>query len=108
MCTTLVGARSISRTCLLSVVVVSLWRPAFAERPRASEILPKDTVAYISIDDTEDLKTRFMQTAAGQMSQDPQLRPLVDKLYGVVLNALSGVEERVGVSAAEIAAIPRG
>lgn len=78
------------------------------ERPAAPELLPQETVLFVSIADAADFKQKFMQTALGQMSQDPQLKPLVDEMYGVLLQTAAAAQESLGVSLGEILDIPQG
>src|SRR6476469_1601281 len=79
-----------------------------AQRPAAVKLFPKTTLAYVAVADTHDLRERLKQTGMGQMSADPQLRPLVDGLYGSLGTALKEVEQRAGASLGEMLEIPDG
>ena len=81
---------------------------ALAERPPAARLLPERTVALLSVTDAPDMSERFMNTAMGRMSQDPQLQPLVGQLYGSVLEATAEMKDRIGLSLPELLAIPQG
>lgn len=81
---------------------------AQALRPAASELFPEETVAFLTIADAQDLKARFQESAFGQMSQDPQLKPLMDDLYGMLSKAFQTIEGEVGASLDEISNIPQG
>lgn len=90
------------------VVSVSISGPALAARPSATELLPKNTVVYLSAADSHELVERFRQTAMGQMAQDPQLKPVLDSLYGAAVKSLATVESRLGVSVSDLLSIPQG
>lgn len=85
-----------------------LTHPASAARPPASRLLPDSTVVMLSITDAPDTAQRFMNTAMGRMSQDPQLKPLVGEVYGSITEAMSEVEQQIGLSLPELLAIPQG
>jgi len=89
--------------CLLAAV-----SPAVAERPSASRLLPEGTVAMLSIPDVPEMAGRFMHTALGRMSQDPQMRPLVDQLYGSLAEMVAEVQDRIGLTLPELLALPQG
>jgi hypothetical protein len=104
------------------MAVVGLWRgfagaailagvlaaSALAARPKSVELLPEDTLGLVSIADTQDLAQRFMNTSLGQMSQDPQMKPVVDELYGSMSELVASVKDYIGLSLPEIVALPHG
>jgi hypothetical protein len=79
-----------------------------ADQPSTPRLLPKSTVAYVSIPDVPEMTERFMSTATGQMSQDPQLKPLLKDIYGSVAKLVDTLKDRVGLSLTELLAIPQG
>jgi len=81
---------------------------ALAERPSAPRLLPQTTLAVVSVTDVPDLVERFRNTATGKMLRDPQLKPLVDQLYGSLLEATDQLKDRIGLSLSELLAIPQG
>jgi len=81
---------------------------AFADHPPAPRLLPRSTLALISIADAPNLAERFMNTSTGRMSRDPQLKPLIDQLYGSLIEATTELKDRVGLSLPELLAIPQG
>ena len=81
---------------------------AYAERPPAPELLPKETLAYMRIRDTQKLVASFEETALGQISQEDKIRPLIADLYGSAAEAFTQVEEDVGASLDEILKVPQG
>jgi len=91
-----------------ALILAGFATPARAERPAAPDLLPQETVLFVSIADAADFKQKFMETALGQMSQDPQLKPLVDEMYGVLLQTAAAAEQSLGVSLSDILDIPQG
>ncbi len=81
---------------------------AFAARPAASELLPEDTLGLVSVTDTQELAQRFMNTSLGLMSQDPQLKPVVDQLYGSMSELVASLKDKIGLSLSEIVNLPHG
>ncbi len=81
---------------------------ALAERPAAASLLPDSTVLVFSVADAPDVAQRFMNTAAGRMSEDPQLKPLVKDLYGSITEAVASLKDEVGLSLTEILTLPQG
>ena len=79
-----------------------------AERPVAPELLPKDTLAYLRIRDTQALVSSFNETALGQISREEKIRPLIADLYGSAAEAFTEVEDEVGVSLDKMLALPQG
>ena len=95
-------------TLATAVVVVSLSGPVLAERPSAARLLPDNTAAFLWVPDAPELSERFMNTALGQISQDPQLKPFVNQLYGSLAEAVATMQDRIGLSLSELLAIPQG
>lgn len=81
---------------------------ASAQRPPATRLLPDTTVVLLSIADVPDMVQRFQRTSTGRMSQDPQLKPLLNNLYGSLTAAAARLQEQVGLSLPELLAIPQG
>src|SRR6476469_7241486 len=79
-----------------------------AQRPAAVKLFPKTALAYVAIADTHDMRERLKQTGMGQMSADPQLRPLVDGLYGSLGTARKEGDQRAGASLGQMLEIPDG
>ena len=79
-----------------------------AQRPKAPELLPIQTLAYLRIPDSRDLVARFNETGMGRMSTQEQIQPLMADLYGAVAESFTDAEDELGVSLAEMLAIPRG
>jgi hypothetical protein len=81
---------------------------AQAARPSAAKLLPANTLAVVSVVNAPDLAQRFMNTAMGKMSQDPQLKPLIGQFYGSLNEAVAEVKDRIGLTLPEILALFQG
>jgi len=82
--------------------------PLWAARPSAPDLLPEKTAVFFSVVDCPDLAQRFMNTSLGRMSQDPQVSPLVRRLYGSLAELVASLRDRIGLSLPELLAIPQG
>jgi hypothetical protein len=91
---------------LLTVIAGVL--PAEAARPPAAKLLPENTIAMLSIADVRDLVARFQNTATGKMSQDPQLKPFIQRVYGAANEAMAEAKDRIGLSLPELLDLPQG
>jgi hypothetical protein len=81
---------------------------AWAAAPPASKLLPDRTVAFLSVANAPDMARRFQNTALGRMSQDPQLRPVLNHLYGSLGEFVGQFKQSIGVSLPELLSIPQG
>jgi hypothetical protein len=71
-------------------------------------LLPENTVAMISVPDAQELARKFMNTSLGQILQDPQMKPLVEQLYGSLGELVDKAKDQIGLSLNEIMALPQG
>lgn len=76
--------------------------------PGAPRLLPKDTLAYIRIDNADALRTDMRSSSVGQMMNDPQLRPFVSEIYQTMSELFEQVGAQLGLSLDELLAIPTG
>lgn len=92
-------------------VLASLLTPSLdgqTTRPAAPDLLPSSTVAMVRIADVPLMADRLKQTALLRMLQDPQMKPLVGQLYRNGQEAFARVQEQIGLSLEQLAAIPQG
>lgn len=92
--------------CMLLWTAIS-GAPAttWAQRAPAANILPENTVLFVSIPSPPQALQRLQQSAIGAISRDPQLQGLVTHLYG----SLAAVaQERIGLSTAELLDLAQG
>ena len=53
--------------------------------PGAPRLLPKDTLAYIRIDNVDDMRTDMAASSMGRMMNDPQAsKPFVSEVYSTL------------------------
>lgn len=101
--------RTLVPYCLTAVLSVALiCQSAQAQRPAAPRLLPKDTLLYLRIADMPDLIERFQETSVGRISQDEQVRPLLDHLWGSLVEATDQLEDLLGVPLQDLLSIPQG
>jgi len=79
-----------------------------AARPAGVRLLPEKTALMVSVADCPELGRRFMNTALGRMSQDPQVSPLVQQFYSSLTEVVAGFREQIGLSLADLVAVPQG
>jgi hypothetical protein len=96
------------RVVLTVLVFVLTAAPVWGQRPTAPRLLPKDTLAYVRVADMPELIKRFQDTSVGRISQDAQVRPLLDHLWGSLLDATQELEVQLGVSLQDLLSIPQG
>lgn len=62
----------------------------------------------VRIGDVPQMVQRLRETALFRMLQDPQMKPLVGQLYRSLLDAFARVQDQLGLSLQQLAAIPQG
>ncbi len=82
--------------------------PLFAARPTAARLLPEKTVVMVSAPNVRELARKFMNTNLGQMLQDPQVKPLIETLYGSLDEWVEALKGIIGLSLSDIVALPQG
>lgn len=81
---------------------------ARADRPIGPELLPASTVVCVRAHNVQDLKERFLQTAMGRITQEPDLQPLLQHLLGSTAQLWDEVRGESGVELMQLLAIPQG
>lgn len=76
--------------------------------PPASTLLPTDTMAYLRIRNTTDMKAGFSRSTLGKMLDDPSMRPFVSDTYQTISQVLEEFATQVGLSLDELLSIPQG
>jgi hypothetical protein len=77
-------------------------------RPSAMKLFPEETLLLVRTPSAGDLFDRLRETATGRMVRDPQLAPLVERLYGSAGDLYTEkVAEWLGVSWEELQDLPR-
>jgi len=102
------GKRALVGLALAGSLSLSLASFAMAERPSAPQLLPAQTLVYFRVDDSRDMKAKMAEASTGKMFSDPELKPIVDELYGSAVKLTAQMQEVVGVNLEELLAIPNG
>jgi len=92
----------------VAFLLLVLVSPALAERPIGPRLLPERTVAMVRIRSFPESRAKFSQTAMGKILTDPEVGPLVSKLYEQGQEMYKRVEEQVGVPLEKLLALPQG
>lgn len=72
------------------------------------KLLPEETLVLVRTPNASELFTRFRDTSLGRMVRDPQLAPLIEKLYGSAGDLYTEkVAETLGVSWEELQNLPQ-
>jgi hypothetical protein len=97
------------RFLLSTALLLSFSMPAFAERPSAMKLFPEESVVFIRMANAHEFAERFKETGTGRMLQDPQVRPLVERLYGNVGELYADkAEEILGITWDDLQNLPKG
>lgn len=109
------GYSNMPRLICLLALAVSMAPTALVCRadeessvPGAPTILPQDTLAYIRVDDANDLREGFSESSLGKMISDPALRPFASDVYLVASELFEQVGSMVDVTLDELLSIPQG
>ncbi|HUG94425.1 MAG TPA: hypothetical protein VML55_26580 [Planctomycetaceae bacterium] len=90
------------------VGLLSALHARAADKVPAERLLPPNVYAYVTFPDVSDLKNRWEDTLIGQLRQEKELAEFWRGVDAELEKLSRQVEERLGVSLSEIAAIPDG
>lgn len=79
-----------------------------ADRPSAPRLLPEETLAYLRVEDVNELKESFGQSSLGRMLADEQMKPLAGDIFLVVDQLFEEASQFLGVSLDQLLDIPQG
>lgn len=97
-----------SRLLLFVAIVATPICSAMGQRPEVAELLPENTVAYIRIEDTQELIKRIEGMATFRMLRDPEIEPFVTSLYESMADSVEGLKDDLGLSLEQLRTIPLG
>jgi hypothetical protein len=100
--------RGIVTAALACALPMSFASSVLAERPTAPQLFPAQTLVYVRVDDSRDMKAKMSEASTGKMFNDPELKPIVDELYGSAIKLTAQMQEVIGVNLEELLAIPNG
>ncbi|MCY2985793.1 MAG: hypothetical protein NTY15_19380 [Planctomycetota bacterium] len=92
------------------VLLLSAFGPslALAQRPSAPKLFPQKTLLYARVDDTRELKAKMAETSMGRISNDAQIKPILNSFYSSFSTLVQGMQDAVGVNLDELLSIPNG
>lgn len=76
--------------------------------PGAPRLLPEDTLAYLRLDNADDLRVDLANSSVGRMLNDPQLKPFASDVYRTAAELFDQFATAVDISLDELLAIPEG
>ena len=102
----------LTQILLPAIVLAATTVPAPAADVLSDQILPDGTYLYFNVANIEQAKKEFMESSFGQMIQDPAMddfKAEIEQAFGSKMEeGLSQVEDALGLTVAEILAIPTG
>lgn len=84
------------------------WNSAQAGDPIAEKLLPKDTLIYFSVPSVPEARKEFDKSSFGGLLGDPEMKPILGELKEKFDEWSDNVQEEIGVSVADLVAIPQG
>lgn len=78
------------------------------DRASGEKLFPKETLAFFSIPDVPELKTKWDKTSTGQMLHEPKLQPFLDDVKKKIGEGSKQVEDEIGVSLDDLLELPQG
>ncbi len=103
-----ISVRPICLAAYLSLGLSLLGGAVRAERPSAPRLFPADTLAYVRVDDSRDMQAKLKETTMGRLTDDPQIKPIINEFYSSMSGVLQQVQQALGVSFEEVLGIPNG
>jgi hypothetical protein len=99
--------RRLSAVISAGFLLLAAVSPLLA-RPSAMKLFPEETLLLVRTPNAGELFDRLRDTATGRMVRDPQVAPLVERLYGSAGDLYTQkVAEWLGVSWEELQDLPR-
>lgn len=102
------GRRTVLAATFACALPMALATSVWAERPTAPQLFPAQTLVYVRVDDSRDMKEKMSAASTGKMFNDPELKPIVDELYGSAVKLTAQMQDVIGVNLEELLAIPNG
>ncbi|WP_143543944.1 DUF3352 domain-containing protein [Rhodopirellula sp. MGV] len=79
-----------------------------SDLPGAPRLLPNDTLAYVRLDNVNDVRKDLKSSSLGKMINDPKFRPFADDLYATLEELFQEISKEIGLELDELLAIPQG
>ncbi|GIW87151.1 MAG: hypothetical protein KatS3mg108_1475 [Isosphaeraceae bacterium] len=95
----------------LLAVVVPAWGQSAGPQTKGGAVvraLPRDTLAFFSIENAARLRASFQASQTGRLWDDPAMKPLRDKLSELLEKPNQELKEELGVTLWELLELPEG
>lgn len=99
---------TLATACTLTVVSSAIAQTEPASAPGAPRLLPDQTLAYVRIENADELRVDLAESSVGKMMADPKLRPFAGDFYNTAVQLFSQVGDQLGISLDDLLAIPKG
>lgn len=74
----------------------------------APRLLPSTTLAYLRIDDVNDIREDWGESSLGKMLNDPKMRPFVSDIYQILSDLFDKPGKEMGLTLDELRSLPQG
>lgn len=74
----------------------------------SAQLLPADTVGYLTVHDVPAFKAAWAETQFGRLLADPAMQPFLEDIQRELSALVAGLQEEIGLTASELYALPRG
>ncbi len=81
---------------------------SLASRLTAPQLFPEKTLAYVRIDDVQQLKADLARSSMGKLGNDEQLKPILSEFYGSLVRNTAQLQEAIGLNLDELLSVPSG
>lgn len=105
---TLATATTVATACAIFLAPPAFAQSAPATAPGAPRLLPEQTLAYVRIENADELRVDLAESSIGQMMADPKLRPFAGDFYNTAAQLFAQIGDQLGISLDDLLAIPRG
>ncbi|PHQ32681.1 DUF3352 domain-containing protein [Rhodopirellula bahusiensis] len=99
-------------SCMVVAPVASAQATATVDDTRttvpAPKLLPSGTLAYLRVDDVNDIRNDWGESSLGKMLEDPKMRPFVSDIYQIVSDLFDNVGDELGLTLDELRSLPQG
>jgi CRISPR/Cas system CSM-associated protein Csm2 small subunit len=95
-------------TLLTTGLLLAFATPVLAERPTAPRLFSGKAIVYARVNDSRELKDKMAETSTGKMTEDKDIKPIIDSFYTSFTQLVQGMQKEVGVNFDELLSIPNG
>ncbi|WDQ16512.1 DUF3352 domain-containing protein [Rhodopirellula sp. P2] len=74
----------------------------------APRLLPSGTLAYLRVDNVNDIRADWGESSLGKMLEDPKMRPFVSDIYQILSDLFDQPGKEMGLTLDELRSLPQG